>query len=246
MATIVRPLWLAAEWPLLSCNEWALRNFSRLFWVASKSNECMGENNKKDGQIDLLMRIWDSVCCGRTQANEYMCPRISDIIRCFVSTKYIASSFPLAGVCKRFLPGRWLKTKQRHALLEARLRWIRWGAVRSCGIEVCLWWIRNRMRFGVIGIRCLQMCSQRFCFSSFQAMTCTKETRSTLSHKPSCLVCSRHFATGKKWTSTKAPGICRTSPNVLMGNKDLHKMNIYYHKMTGFVKWPLTIKGWDF
>ena len=128
--------------------------------------------------------------------------------------------------------------------MEARLRWIRWGAVRNCRIEVCLWWIRS----GAIrsrGIRCLQMCSRRFCFSSFQAMTCTKETRSTLSQKPSLLVCSRHFATGKKWTSSKAPGICRRSPNVLMGNKDLHKMNIYHHKMTGFVKWPLTIKGWD-
>ena len=50
MATIVRPLWLAAEWALFSCNDRALWNFSRLFWVASKSNECMGENNKKDGQ----------------------------------------------------------------------------------------------------------------------------------------------------------------------------------------------------
>ena len=50
MATIVRPLWLAAEWALFSCNDWALWNFSRLFWVASKSNERVGENNKKDGQ----------------------------------------------------------------------------------------------------------------------------------------------------------------------------------------------------
>ena len=38
MATIVRPLWLAAEWALFSCNDRALWNFSRLFWVASKSN----------------------------------------------------------------------------------------------------------------------------------------------------------------------------------------------------------------
>ena len=50
MATIVRPLWLAAEWALFSCNDQALWNFSRLFWVASKSNERVGENNKKDGQ----------------------------------------------------------------------------------------------------------------------------------------------------------------------------------------------------
>ena len=50
MATIVRPLWLAAEWALFSCNDRALWNFSRLFWVASKSNERVGENNKKDGQ----------------------------------------------------------------------------------------------------------------------------------------------------------------------------------------------------
>ena len=50
MATTVRPLWLAAEWALFSCNDQALWNFSRLFWVASKSNEHVGENNKKDGQ----------------------------------------------------------------------------------------------------------------------------------------------------------------------------------------------------
>ena len=50
MATIVRQLWLAAEWALFSCNDRALWNFSRLFWVASKSNERVGENNKKDGQ----------------------------------------------------------------------------------------------------------------------------------------------------------------------------------------------------
>ena len=54
--------------------------------------------------------------------NDFTGEQISDIIRCFVSTRYIASPFPLAGVCKRFLPGRWLKTKQRHVLLEARLR----------------------------------------------------------------------------------------------------------------------------
>jgi len=46
--------------------------------------------------------------------NDFTGKQISDIIRCFVSTRYIASSFPLAGVCKRFLPRRWLKTKQRH------------------------------------------------------------------------------------------------------------------------------------
>ena len=45
-----RPLWLAAEWALFSCSDRALWNFSRLFWVASKSNERVGENNKKDGQ----------------------------------------------------------------------------------------------------------------------------------------------------------------------------------------------------
>ena len=50
MATIARPLWLAAEWALFYCNDRALWNFSRLFWVASKSNERVGENNKKDGQ----------------------------------------------------------------------------------------------------------------------------------------------------------------------------------------------------
>ena len=50
MATIVRPLWLAAEWALFSCNDRALWNFSRLFWVVSKSNERVGENNEKDGQ----------------------------------------------------------------------------------------------------------------------------------------------------------------------------------------------------
>ena len=50
MATIVRPFWLAAEWGLFSCNDRAKWNFSRLFWVASKSNEPLGENNKKGGQ----------------------------------------------------------------------------------------------------------------------------------------------------------------------------------------------------
>ena len=50
MAKIVRPLWSAAEWALFSCNDQALWNFSRLFWVASKSTERVGENNKKDGQ----------------------------------------------------------------------------------------------------------------------------------------------------------------------------------------------------
>ena len=49
-ATTVRPLWLATEWALFSCNDRALWNFSRLSWVASKSNERVGENNKKDGQ----------------------------------------------------------------------------------------------------------------------------------------------------------------------------------------------------
>ena len=49
MATIEHPLWLAAEWALF-CNNRELWNFSQLFWVATKSNERMGENNKKDGQ----------------------------------------------------------------------------------------------------------------------------------------------------------------------------------------------------
>ena len=50
MATLVRQLSLAADWALFSYNDRALWNFSRLFWVASKSNERVGENSKKDGQ----------------------------------------------------------------------------------------------------------------------------------------------------------------------------------------------------
>ena len=47
MATIVRPLWLAAEWALFSCNDRALWNFSRLFWVASKKQRARGRKIKK-------------------------------------------------------------------------------------------------------------------------------------------------------------------------------------------------------
>ena len=50
MATIVRALWLAAERTLFSCNDRALWKFfsTRLFWVASKTYERVGENNKND------------------------------------------------------------------------------------------------------------------------------------------------------------------------------------------------------
>ena len=50
MATIVRALWLAVERALFSCNDRALWKFflaGRLFWVAGKSYERVGENNKK-------------------------------------------------------------------------------------------------------------------------------------------------------------------------------------------------------
>ena len=51
MATIVHLLWLAAEWALLSCNDLALWNFSRLFWVASKSKTTKNNNGQKVVQL---------------------------------------------------------------------------------------------------------------------------------------------------------------------------------------------------
>ena len=50
MVTIVRVLWLVAEWARFSCNNralWKLFSARQLFWVVSKSYERVGKNNKK-------------------------------------------------------------------------------------------------------------------------------------------------------------------------------------------------------
>ena len=51
MATIVHTLWLAAQWASFSCNDqalWKIFSAQQLFWVVSKSYECVSENDKKD------------------------------------------------------------------------------------------------------------------------------------------------------------------------------------------------------